>query len=549
MRVLAGTFGSRAVTFVLLAAILVLANLLALPRVLRWDLTEDDRYSLSDATKELLRELPDILTCKFYFSENLPQHLEPLRENILDTLQEMRAYAPDRFLVEEQAVTIKEQGDDMHMRLTRAGIEPVATRIEGEEGISLRWLALGLVFQYGGRSTALPVIEAPGGGPPVLRMRENVEYELIRKLLDVTKAKRPKVAFLQGSGQPPTYENPFTQSGAGNMQHIVSMIEDRCTVEAADLSMGQLVPEDARLLIAMGVHTPLKNWEKFAIDQHLMRGGNLLLVLCKVEVTQPYGDYRAERTEHGLEDLLRHYGIELPDQLVFDEQCEMRYPMWVIINTHDGVNRDHPITAKIRGSFDLFWPSPIEFGEVKHPDWRKEPLVFSSTRSDLEDALTNVTMRRNWTFPEEGTRHCLAALVSGRFHSLFADQPVPDRPTGAPPQDEEAPVPEIITDSPGAKILIVTTTPQIFYLGNLPMQFWGNQVFLQNAIDYLLLDERLIGIRAKSIGRRQLEHLSDKEEFWLTVGCAGAVPALVILFGLGRFLFRIRMRAARYRPR
>ena len=69
-------------------AIVIFANLISNQLYFRLDFTEDKRYSLSDATKDILDELDDVVTVTAYFSEDLPPQLLSNRRDFEDMLIE-----------------------------------------------------------------------------------------------------------------------------------------------------------------------------------------------------------------------------------------------------------------------------------------------------------------------------------------------------------------------------------------------------------------------------------------------------------------------------
>ena len=62
---------TRRTNVILLAAILVVINVLGTSLFVRWDMTGKRIYSLSRASKEVVRGLEDRLTVKAYFSDDL----------------------------------------------------------------------------------------------------------------------------------------------------------------------------------------------------------------------------------------------------------------------------------------------------------------------------------------------------------------------------------------------------------------------------------------------------------------------------------------------
>ncbi|NQZ74531.1 MAG: Gldg family protein, partial [Ekhidna sp.] len=76
------------VQLVIIVAIVVVANLLSNSVYFRLDFTEDQRYTLSDASKDILKNLDDVVTVSAYFSEDLPPQLLSNRQDFEDMLIE-----------------------------------------------------------------------------------------------------------------------------------------------------------------------------------------------------------------------------------------------------------------------------------------------------------------------------------------------------------------------------------------------------------------------------------------------------------------------------
>src|SRR5689334_22403107 len=91
-------------TLIALAVVgsLVLLNVLALRglRSERVDLTRDRMYTLSPATRELLKGLEDPVTVTAYFTENLPGQYAQNARYVRDLLQEYRAASGNKLAFE-----------------------------------------------------------------------------------------------------------------------------------------------------------------------------------------------------------------------------------------------------------------------------------------------------------------------------------------------------------------------------------------------------------------------------------------------------------------
>lgn len=77
----------------IVAAILIIVNIVSRNMFFRWDLTENKMYSLSESSKSVVGKIDDRLTMKVYFSDNLPGEYGNNRRYLQDILEEYAAYS------------------------------------------------------------------------------------------------------------------------------------------------------------------------------------------------------------------------------------------------------------------------------------------------------------------------------------------------------------------------------------------------------------------------------------------------------------------------
>ncbi len=173
--------------------LLVGLNLVALNVLLggwtgaRVDLTEEGVFSISPATKRILRSLEEEVTIYGYFSERTHVKLAPLVPELVDLLEEYRAVSGGKVHVE-----ILDPGDDdaiAQEAADRYGVQSTPFRLESkyETGIVNAYFAL--VVRYGDRyerygfGDLIEVDPLPDGDVDV-RLR-NPEYDLTRAIKKV----------------------------------------------------------------------------------------------------------------------------------------------------------------------------------------------------------------------------------------------------------------------------------------------------------------------------------------------------------------------------
>ncbi len=139
--------------------ILVLLNIISVRIFGRLDVTKNNVFSLSDASKELVRNLDDKVTVKAYFTEDLPAPYNNNRRAILlDQLNEYKAYARGNLQYEfidpsgEKART----GSATAGHCSRTGPGGEGGQIRGQEGLHGHWSSSTRTGRSPFRSSRIP---------------------------------------------------------------------------------------------------------------------------------------------------------------------------------------------------------------------------------------------------------------------------------------------------------------------------------------------------------------------------------------------------------
>lgn len=74
-------------------AIIVLINIIGSFVYTRFDLTSEKRYTLSDTSKEILKDLNDYVYFRVYLEGEFPAGFKKLRKETKEMLDEFRAYS------------------------------------------------------------------------------------------------------------------------------------------------------------------------------------------------------------------------------------------------------------------------------------------------------------------------------------------------------------------------------------------------------------------------------------------------------------------------
>ena len=176
----------------ILSLVLVAANLLALNtwlfpvHGLRADLTAQGEYSLSPTTRDLVRNLPEPLLMRGYFSEKTHPLLAPLVPTIRDMMREYEIASGGKVNVE---IVDPRENEDLEAEANQVyGISPTPFRIAGRYESSVISSYFDILIRYGDQSTTLgfqDLIEVQSAGNEVEVGLRNLEYDLTRSIKKV----------------------------------------------------------------------------------------------------------------------------------------------------------------------------------------------------------------------------------------------------------------------------------------------------------------------------------------------------------------------------
>lgn len=511
-------------------AVIVFVNLLSLKLFSRADLTSNKAYSVSQSTKKVLSGLDDVVNIKVYFSQKLPPYLTTLTREVRDILDEYRAYAGGNLVID-----MKDPADDpaTQERVKALGIPQIQLNVITKDKTEVMPGYLGIAVLYGDKSEVIPVVESAS----------NLEYDLTSAILKVTSTEQKTVGFLSGHGEPDINRD---------LESVRQSLEKQYSVVAVPTAGGQAVPPYVSTLVVAGPAWT-SAWDRYAIDQFLMRGGQVLFLLDRIGITE--SSLEGSKLKIGLDSLVTHYGAEVRPDLVVDRACgtatfsagffsfQVPYYLWPAVGK-GGFDRTSPITNQLE-RIVLPWASSIDVAS-EGGGLESVVLAKSSPQSWTETRNLNLNPQRNFTPPKEGPvgPQNLAVLIRGSFTSFFRDRPIPVADTTAAgasgPKRAGSGETQKLDVSPETQIIVVGNSRFVRqdFLGQYP----ENQIFFLNAIDWLTLGESLIGIRSRVVSSRPLKDVGEKTKATIRFASTLGIPLAVVAFGFGRRYVRATRR-------
>ena len=525
--------GNTFALVVIIFGILALINFLSARRFIRADLTEDQRYTISNATKDVLGALDDIVTITAYFS-TAPAEVAQIRRNVRDMLDEYNAFSKN---LQIDFVNPANFDDAQKQELRFKGIPEVQINVYKQDKAEIANVYMGISISYSGKEEVLQVVQSTA----------NLEYELTSTILKVTAKEAKTVGFLTGHGEFDINAQEYQQF----RQLLDKNGQGQYNITPVSLQDGKAVDNTVTTLVIAGVKQALTEREKYELDQFIMRGGKAVFLVDPIQL-QP-GTLQGTPLSTGLNDLLEHYGTKLGNNLLVDRRFHdnarfqrgfmtvfQPYRYFVKI-VKPNFSTEHTITNQLE-TLTLPWTSSLEV--ITKEGITATTLATTSESGQIVQGYYNLSP--DFPIPDAETQaYPVAVALEGKFKSFYADKEIPsvatdDTTSGA---DNEAPVPT--QDTEAQTTISESAQTQIIVIGTAQfltqMRPDGINFFL-NTVDWLTFGDTLIGIRSQAITDRPLRDVSEIEKNLIKYLCIVGIPLLVILYGLIQYFLKRRVK-------
>lgn len=553
------------IRFALFALAVVLLNLVGQKVYKRFDLTAEGRFSLSDATTEMLGNLKQPIVVECYLEGDLRPDLKKFRNSIEDVLGEMRSYSNGNF--DYVFRNPAESGDpkatkEFMASLYKSGLTPTDLQVKKEDGsFERQTLFPGVIIRSGDRETAVNLLNGTNSGmsgQEILNASsEALEFEIINGIKNAMMVSKPTIGIIEGIGGLERLQ----------MEDFILSLKKFYEVEFYDIGRLEPIPGNFKAIVVPKPSEEISDWKKFKLDNYVMRGGNVLWCVEQINATMdsmsragyflatPYVN-DPSGTNLGLDELLFRYGVRVNRDLVQDLKCA-RIPLvmgsvggrpsmqprpWFYfpLTTSDGkhpiVKNVDPVWMQFAGSIDL----------VESPGISKTVLLTSSrySRSFPAPARVNLSLAANAPNPALYNKPFLpmAVLLEGKFESIYKNRILNDFAQKAVDslhfqlyQSAIKPSKQIvISDGDVLANYVSRDGTKVLPLGfdRISNMTWGNRRFVLNCIDYLTDETGFINIRGKEISLRllNLEKAKKEKVKWQVINMVGPI---VLLLGFG----------------
>ena len=518
---LSNTLGSVVLLLICLVAVNVMASFIPL----RFDLTEERLYTISDGSRKILESLQEPVRINFYYSRNnaeLPPNFKTYAQRVQELLEEYAAISNGQLILE---ISDPKPDTEEEEWAQKYGIKSITLP-------SGNTVYFGAVVSMLDQEMLLPYFDQ--------RRQEFLEYDITQAIQKVSSTSTSKVGLLsainlQGGrsmipGQPPAQKWVFQ-----------SELEKSVAVENLPLSTEE-IPDDISLLIVLhprGFSPRLQ----YALDQYVLRGGRLVVLLdpnARADMTSPENQFGQQpQLASDLPELLKSWGVDYDSTKVVGDRLHatqvntgqgvMSFPMWMTFRTQS-LDQEHPITAQLE---NLLFVEAGSFKKAAESKTEFTALISLSEQSGLIDAF-----QLRFSPPDQLSREmkvddsakAVMAITAGNFSSAFPNgQPAKEKkdtqaPATADESEAETPLKHTHLNESTERNSILLFSDVDFLSDQFSVQklnFLGQSIIqptndnlnlMLNAAEHLSGNEALMSIRSRGRFSRPFTRLLDMQK-------------------------------------
>ena len=541
---------------------LILLNIFGNYFYKRFDLTQDQRFTLSEAAKSIIETVDSPIVIDVFLKGNFPAEFKRLQTETKQLLEEFSAFNSHikyEFINplenEENPVAIQQQ-------LQQMGLTTAQVEVRENGKLSTELVYPWALAYYKEKTVKIPLLKNQLGITSEERVNnsiQNLEYAFADGFNKLIFPKKRKIAVLKGNGElEDRYIADFFKT-LKEYYYIAPFTLDSVAINPAK-TLTDLQGFD--MIVVAQPSEAFSDSEKYILDQYIMNGGaSLWLLDANKQRTDPTsGKTYAVAEDLQLNDLFFKYGLRINSNLIKDVVSApivlasgnendsqynrypwFYYPISASDNTHPIITNIEAVKFEYASSIDTL-PNTIT----------KTVLLSSSSITKLAGLPIEISydidipkflkVMEKGPSPQEfnSGAQTLAVLMEGEFTSAFANRVKPfilskDR------QLSQSNSMVVVSDGDIIKNQFKGNRPLEVGFDKMTQTMYGNKDFLLNTVNYLLDDSGLINIRTKEIAVPFLDPQKTASERtkWQLINLLLPLGILA-LFGFGFNFYRKR---------
>ena len=520
------------------------------------DLTKEKRFSISNATKDLLNKLDDKIEVEVFLTGNLSSGFRKLSLATEELLSNYRDVSNGKlsFKFTKAGAGLNDSAKAQFFdNLLSLGIKPFNNELNREEGEKTEQTIFpAAIITYKNKVKAIDLMSGKSGQDEESSLNFSealLEFKFDDAIDKLSKTSRPFIAYLTGNGEPVN----------ATVDDLIKTVSSNFRFGPVNLKYQILNADSIKALMIVKPAETFTEQDKIKIDQYVMQGGKVVWCIDRLyaefdSLLRSRTDFIAFDKNLGLDDILFKYGVRINSDLLQDLNCAKQpmvignnggepqiqrvpFPYYPLLSNPNG----HSISRNLDHVLSTF---PSSLDTVRANGITKTILLSSDTSSRLISTPNLVSF--NTIKSDEDIRSFtksfvpVAVLLEGKFNSLFtnrltqAGKDTAEKYTGIPfIASATKSSQQIVVSDADLVTNIVTQTQGPLTMGTQQFENYqfANKDFLLNCLDYLVGNAAIIETRNKDFTLRLLDKTKVKEEkfFWQIVNVATPILLIVLL--------------------
>jgi ABC-2 type transport system permease protein len=545
--------------------VLIAINWLASNFHSRIDFTDEKRFTLSNSTKSVLKNLDAPVDITVLLTGDIKSEFKKLSNSTKELLENFKNYGGNniqyRFELPAEDLNDSLKGV-VFDSLIAMGLRPTNQQVQVKEGEgkNQRQIFPGAVLKYGDKTIGIDLLQGQvqktvfNSDDLLDKQSLNsaealLEYKFANAIQKLTEKETPIVAYAYGNGEP--------QYGFPPVNSIFETLGSNFIVDTVNVHTSSIINPDYAAIVIVKPVNEFSDDDKFKLDQYVMNGGRLLFFVDQLYAERDSlqnGELIAYARNLNLNDLFFRYGVRINTDLIADKHSD-KIP--VEVGSLGGQSQqqllpwpyapllqpgsDNPI---VKNQADVLGQFANSIDTVEAPGITKTILLSSSANAYA--MVTPARIQLNSLQTEESDDKFnrknipVAVLLEGKFTSLFANR-VSQAQLDLLKADSMSFLKE--SKDPG-KVIVVGDADIVLnqvseIIGPLSMGVnkytkiqYANKDFFLNCTEYLANKKNILDARAKDYSLRLLDvkKVNDQRTLWQLINILLPV-VLICLFG------------------
>ena len=515
----------------------------------RLDFTSDKRYTLSEYSKQLLKQTAKKKTpihFDIYLEGDLNlsfQHLQnAMKDMLVDFKRDSQDYITFDFV---NPYSLANNSDGVYSKMSEQNMKGIALNEIDREGKRSQKIIYPYAQVYHGKDTLqINLLKNIGGYSAEENLNasiENLEFEFIDAIRLFHKKESESIAFIEGHGE---LLRPYVYDAE-------ELLSKYFSVNRGQIGNHISILDNFKVVIIAGPTNKFSEQEKYIIDQYIMSGGRVLWLIdgvyLSLEDLANNSMTTSIKNDTNLDDLLFTYGIRINPVLLQDLQCTSivlasennqyselpwHYSILTLPSDNHPITKDIPLVkAAYSSSIDIINHSGLTDNNI---------LLTTSMYSRIIETPKSITLdplevHANEKYFKKSFLP-IAVSLEGIFNSAYKNRLTPDSIIHK--------TKHYISISKHTKMIVISSSDIIrndligsgYQTDILPMGYdrisnkqYGNRDFIVNAVNWLANDDEWLLLRTKKqqlrLLNKQLIYSQRNNYTLLNIG----IPVLFIL--------------------